>query len=454
MPRGHLAESHLHNDAYVEDLHRAYGLEPPPEPTTTVAPGGPLGPVARSRPTPSFAPTMASASSASTPTSASAAAVRFGTSGDDDAVGLARLGSAWARGPRDPAGELVTVSHRPVLCSALDRRRNRVAIGSSDHAVYEVDVATAAVARTLFTKRYGHTEWVTALAYLPDGSLASAAMDAKICLWSPTGVRCADLVGHSGSIAALTVLRGAVVSAGYDSTVRVWDATSGSQTASLAGHKGPVLCVSVDPSSSRGVSGGRDQLACAWDFETGARIGRMAGHRGHVTAARWLGPSATHEDGTGGGDLFATGAQDGNVRVWDLRQRRAVAAVPAHVVEGEGAGAVGDLGVADSEAAGGIGLDIVSAAADRAVCVLDSRRGFAVRHRLTEHKDFIYSLRVAGRLALSGAGDGALIAHDVVLGRPLWALGANEAAVRCVELCSAGLVASGDDGCALVYRVA
>jgi len=88
---------------------------------------------------------------------------------------------------------------------------------------------------------------------------------------------------------------------------------------------------------------------------------------------------------------------------------------------------------------------------DKAVCALDPRAGFSVLHRFTEHRDFPYSLAVAGGLALSGAGDGLLIAHDLTTGKPIWGLGANAAAVRFIGVARSRLVAAGDDGKAIVY---
>jgi hypothetical protein len=80
-----------------------------------------------------------------------------------------------------------------------------------------------------------------------------------------------------------------------------------------------------------------------------------------------------------------------------------------------------------------------------------------VRHELKGHGDFIYTLACVGGLALSGGGDGLLLAHNVASGEVLWGLGANEAAVRCIGVCATGprsrqvMLAAGDDGKALVY---
>ena len=104
--------------------------------------------------------------------------------------------------------------------------------------------------------------------------------------------------------------------------------------------------------------------------------------------------------------------------------------------------------------AGGSGGPLIATAgADRAVCVLDPRAGFAVRSRFTEHTDFIYSLTARGPLLFSGAGNGMLICHDVERGAR-WGVGANKAAARCVHLVGGQhLVVAGDDGNALVFQV-
>lgn len=74
-----------------------------------------------------------------------------------------------------------------------------------------------------FLHRYGHTEWVTCVAYLHDGRIVSGGMDAKLCVWAASGVRCQDLVGHIGSVSDVSSIGDVAVSAGYDKTVRVWD---------------------------------------------------------------------------------------------------------------------------------------------------------------------------------------------------------------------------------------
>jgi hypothetical protein len=45
-----------------------------------------------------------------------------------------------------------------------------------------------------------------------------------------------------------------------------------------------------------------------------------------------------------------------------------------------------------------------------------------------------------------------LLAHDLRTGKPLWGLGANEAAVRCIGTAGGNkLVVTGDDGRVMIY---
>lgn len=356
-------------------------------------------------------------------------------------------------GPTDPAGTLVDLSDRPMMCMSTDVVRGMAVIGGSDHALYEVRLADGVATRTLYTKRYGHSEWVTCVAHLGDGRVVSGGMDAKLCLWNAGGssssARCDELLGHFGSVSCVAAYGDAIISGGYDKTVRLWSSASRSELACMKAHKAPVLCMAPAPAFDEGgqptgfhvVSGDRDGMGYVFDMVAGKTIGRLKGHSGHLTSVAWA--------QQGGTWLTVTGAQDGHVRVWDVRAKAQVANVEVHVSDA-GAGAVSDMAATAPTATGGVSY-LVTSGADKRVNVLDPRAGWAPLHTMEEHKDFIYTLRVAGELAFTGAGDGLLIAHSVTTGEPLWGLGANEAAVRGIGVTPDRLIATGDDGNALVY---
>lgn len=67
------------------------------------------------------------------------------------------------------------------------------------------------------------------------------------------------------------------------------------------------------------------------------------------------------------------------MRVWDVRTKKSVATVPAHTSD-RGSGAIAGLAITAD------GSTAVSAAADRTIVAMDSRMGWDVRARFTEHR--------------------------------------------------------------------
>ncbi len=60
--------------------------------------------------------------------------------------------------------------------------------------------------------------------------------------------------------------------------VRLWDAASGQETSSLAGHSGPVQCVAFSPDGSRLASASDDSTIKMWDVATGRLTYTLKGH--------------------------------------------------------------------------------------------------------------------------------------------------------------------------------
>ncbi|BFI25913.1 hypothetical protein MPTK2_1g25610 [Marchantia polymorpha subsp. ruderalis] len=377
----------------------------------------------------------------------------------------------WRTGPADSAGVALDLSDRPLMCMSV--RGTEAAIGCSDHSVYTVDVATGKKLRNLYSKKYGHTEWVTCVEHLDDGRILSGALDSKLCLWDATGVRCADLTGHDGSISAVKVIDSTyAVSASYDKTLMLWNLNGAGRrrgsglgaVGCLQGHKGAVLGFAV---SSHGalMSGSRDGEVFSWDATTGRAVLRCKNaHQGHVTAVECLrdvdsGKPDEPAETAGAslfsgclGEIFVTGGQDGIIQVWDIRNKAPVHTFAVSRSE-HGRGAVSNIGFTN------IGARtpplMITACADKIIRALEPRSSFRTVHTFAEHKDFIYSLHLCGPLMWSGAGDGKLLVHDLTNGRCLYGLGAtNDGAVRCISLAGPRhLVIAGDDGNCMMYSV-
>ncbi|KAF4649489.1 hypothetical protein FOL47_002049, partial [Perkinsus chesapeaki] len=270
------------------------------------------------------------------------------------------------------------VSDRPLFCISV--RENEVAIGCADHGIKIINARTGRQTRELFTKRFGHTEWVTSLTHLPDGRVVSGGMDSKICVWKQNGTACVDLCDHVGSISRLRALKdgSALVSSSYDRTLHIWRPCAGhnfANSAVLRGHAGAVLDFIICPNYGI-VSGGRDSTVRIWDIVGGTEAACSRGHsKGHVTALASLGENK----------LLITGGQDSLVCVWDPR---ASTRRPLHRLEGlhaKGA-AISDIHVTKD------GGSVITIGADGIVNVLDTRLGFSTARKWeADHTNFIYA---------------------------------------------------------------
>jgi WD40 repeat protein len=107
----------------------------------------------------------------------------------------------------------------------------------------------------------GHTDWVQALAYAPDGStLASAGDDCTVRLWSAgTGEPRTVLQGHTDVVLCLAFLGGSssLVSCGFDRQVCAWDLVGSGRREELMTMRAAAVALAVSP-SGRYVGAGTD----------------------------------------------------------------------------------------------------------------------------------------------------------------------------------------------------
>ncbi len=155
---------------------------------------------------------------------------------------------------------------------------------SWDHTVKEWDVATQQEIRTL----QGHTNHVRALALSPDNkTLASGAEDKQIILWDPdTGVARKSIRMPGIIHCLLFTPDGKVLIAGGDAgMLKLLDATTGDEIASLTGHTAVVLELGLSHNGRYLVSGCFDKTARLWNLKTRTQLAVMDGFEQGVRSA-------------------------------------------------------------------------------------------------------------------------------------------------------------------------
>lgn len=154
----------------------------------------------------------------------------------------------------------------------------------------------------------GHSAWIGAVAFSPDGSLiASASGDGTVRVWAATSpfALARTLTGHGESIWCLAFSPDGrlIASAGEDNTVRLWATASGREVRVFTGHVNRVTAVAFSPDGGL-LASGDAEAALFWE------IGRR------VLAGVGPGPAGSLAFSPDGTMLAAATGADRRVRLW------------------------------------------------------------------------------------------------------------------------------------------
>jgi WD40 repeat protein len=166
----------------------------------------------------------------------------------------------------------------------------------------------------------GHTDAVSSAAFSPDGKwVVTASFDRTARVWdASTGRSVAELRGHTNWVYCATFSPDSrlVVTASKDDPVaRVLEATTGQCLVQLRGHSGPVNWVGFSPDGRMIVTTSDDSTARVWEIGTGKELAVLRGHHGAVWGAAF----------SPDGQRIVTGGIDKTGRVWSTRDWQNVA---------------------------------------------------------------------------------------------------------------------------------
>ena len=299
---------------------------------------------------------------------------------------------------------------------------------------------------------------ITSVAASPDGAILAAASDNRtVKLWdAKTYQELATLDGHADTVSSVAfspVCTGQSSAAGcetrlatasYDGSAKVWSLERTPDTGSeslfakevqtLDGHTDWIRDVAFSPDGSRLATASDDQTAKVWDAATGEELITLVGHDDFVSGVTFS------PDGT----RLATASWDGTTRIWDV-----TTGDPLLVLDGRGR-AMEDVTFSPD------GTQVATASSDGVTKVWSAETGQEI-FTLLGHLDRVLAVAFSPdgqRLASAGA-DGAIVLWDAVTGEQEMTLPAGGEMVRDLAFGpdNTHLVSGGVDGAVRVYSL-
>lgn len=210
----------------------------------------------------------------------------------------------------------------------------------------------------VITTLVGHKDTIWGASFSPDGSrVVTASWDATAKVWdAASGAELFTLAGHLKhrvSSAHFSPDGKRIVTASWDNTAKIWDADSSKKLLTLIGHSGSLGAASFSPDGSRIVTASDDRTAKVWDSTTGKELLTLKGHSAPLSSAVF----------SPNGKSIATASEDKTAKVWDANSGKELLTLKGH------------SGPVESACFSPDGMRIVTASWDKTAKIWDATSG-------------------------------------------------------------------------------
>jgi WD40 repeat protein len=165
----------------------------------------------------------------------------------------------------------------------------------------------------------GHDNWVRSVAFHPLGkTLYSASWDMTVRVWDVEKIEAVQVLrDHKDHLNAVAISPdgkwllsggGAPGTAGGDTTIRLWDLSTGQVARRFAGHTARVWDLAFSNDGRHFLSAAADRTVRYWNVDTGEEVHRFVGHTDEVRQAVFT-PDGKH---------VVSASHDRTLRLWRL----------------------------------------------------------------------------------------------------------------------------------------
>jgi WD40 repeat protein len=163
----------------------------------------------------------------------------------------------------------------------------------------------------------GHRNIVTAVRFSPDDQLViTSGVDSTVRIWERTSGRIVTEIRQPEGVSYMDLSEDGqyIVTGSYDSKVRLFRVRDGKLLHELKGHKGTVWTVAFSADGKRIASSGDDAVIRIWNTDSGDLVRTLNGHKRIVWSVKFS------PDGT----QLASGSFDWTFKLWNLQDGKII----------------------------------------------------------------------------------------------------------------------------------